>query len=68
MRLFELFEKSKSDSNTLSIPVEKPRDPHAASLARKSGDGRHRPKDAQNIKSGKFRKLKHRNKELDEDQ
>jgi hypothetical protein len=65
MKLIELFEKAKT--NKLSIPVEKPRDRNAAALATKSGKGRHKPSDAENIKKGKFRDLKHKGKDLDEE-
>lgn len=61
MRLFELFEKAENKK----IPATAPRN-FVAKHAQKSGTGQHKPSDAENIKKGKFRDLKHKNRDLDE--
>lgn len=61
MRLFELFEKAENKK----VPASPPRN-FVAKHAQKSGTGEHKSSDAENIKRGNFRKLKHRNREIDE--
>jgi len=62
MRLCELFE-AKPAKKVVKSPA-----PHnfVAKNAQTSGKGKHKPTDAENIKRGKFRDLKHKNKEVDE--
>lgn len=62
MRLFELFEAKTEKKKVPGMP---PRN-FVAKYAKTSGGGTHGPTDAEKIKRGNFRKLKHKNKEIDE--
>lgn len=62
MRLFELFEAKAEKKKVDALP---PRN-FVAKYAKKSGGGTHAPSDAEKIKKGNFRKLKHKNRDLDE--
>lgn len=62
MRLFELFE---------ARPERKEAGPstrnYVAKYAQTSGKGRHSPSDAEKIKRGDFRKIKHKDRDIDEE-
>lgn len=62
MRLFELFEKK---SENKKVPPIQQRN-FVAKYAKTSGSGVHSSSDAEKVKRGNFRKLKHKNKEIDE--